>query len=363
MPSDAHTGSGGPDRRTGHHVCAARRSLVAIALAAILLSVGALVGFRSAVSKEAVQALPEGSGLAAGHPGDKGLGEVEGVLVFESFEMGTVGYLSRRWNEVKNPDGEVLRFVDDAPRGAHGVRALEMKATVGTNTGGHLYRTYPGQDLVFLRFYVRFLDEEYIHHFVTFGGYRPATRWPQGHAGKKPNGNERFTVGIEPHGQGGRHPAPGVWSLYTYWHEMKSSADGAYWGNALRAVEPLPVPKDRWQCVEVMVKLNSASDIRDGELALWLDGKLESHFVKGARRGPWSGMGFRLKRRSGEPFGGFSWRSDGALQANMLSLSLYVTERAMRRNGVRDPVGHEVRVRFDHVVIATRYVGPFPPRR
>ena len=86
-----------------------------------------------------------------------------------------------------------------------------------------------------------------------------------------------------------------------------------------------------------------------------------AHLERGVRRGPWTGMGFQLREEGGEPFEGFRWRTDTRLKANMISLSLYVTERAMRRNGVREPAGRTVRVLFDHVVVARRYVGPFPP--
>ena len=41
----------------------------------------------------------------------------------------------------------------------------------------------------------------------------------------------------------------------------------------MRPAQPAQVPRGRWQCVEIMLKLNSAPDRADGELALWLDGK------------------------------------------------------------------------------------------
>ena len=331
------------------------RSLTALLLVALL-------GTTGAAEPEAPSdaALPRGPGLAANHPGDRGIEGADGVRLAESFEEGTISDLSKRWSEVKNPEGAALRLVEDVPANAFGKHALEIKATVGTNTGGHLYRTFEELDVVHVRFYVKFLDEEYIHHFVTFGGYRPATRWPQGHAGGCPRGAERFTVAIEPHGRGGRHAAPGIWSFYDYWHEMKRSADGGHWGNCLLPAKPQTVPLDRWQCVEVRVALNSAPDLRDGESALWLDGEPVARFRKGTRRGPWTGMGFQQLETGGEPFEGFSWRTDTRLRANMLSLSLYVTERAMRANGVKDPAGRVVRVRFDHLVVADRYIGPFP---
>ncbi|MHC5009440.1 MAG: hypothetical protein ACYTG6_00640 [Planctomycetota bacterium] len=340
-----------------------RRALVTIGTTLLLLwGVGSGGGPGAAGEEEPPPTLPTGPGIAAAYPGDDGLEGAEGVRFVESFESGTIADLGARWSERKNPGGTVLRFVEDAPEGAAGHRALEVTATVGENTGGHLYRTYDGLDTVFLRFHVKFLDEAYIHHFVTFGGYRPATRWPQGHAGERPDGDERFTVAIEPHGRGGRVPPPGAWTFYNYWQEMKISADGRHWGNGLRPPTEQRVPLRRWQCVEVMVKLNSAPEVPDGELALWLDGDLVAHFRRGARRGPWSGMGFELLEEGGEPFEGFRWRKDVRLQANFLTLSLYVTERAMRRNRVRDPDGRQVRVLFDDVVLADRYVGPIRRR-
>lgn len=328
----------------------------------LLIALLLLGGAEGVSAKEAQQAtLPEGHGLSARYAGDKGIAKDPTVLIAESFETGTIAELSKRWSDVKNPKGKVLSFVEDVPSGADGKRALQVEATVGENTGGHLYGTYAEQETVFLRFYVKFLSEEYLHHFVGLGGYRPKTRWPQGHAGEKPRGDERFTVAIEPHGQRGRGAPPGIWSFYNYWCEMKRSADDKHWGNALKAVSPPKVPLRRWQCVEVMVKLNSKPELHDGELALWLDGKLVAHFRKGARRGPWTGMGFQLRQSGGESFEGFRWRNDARLKANMVVLSSYVTARAMQRQGVRDAHGRKVRVLFDHVVVATAYVGPLQP--
>jgi len=311
--------------------------------------------------EETAPALPEGPGIASKHKGDKAIATHKAVLVAESFEHGAVSDLGKRWSEVKNPLGTVLSFHEDVPAGAHGKRSLQVKATVGENTGGHVYTTFAEQERVFLRFYVKFLDAEYLHHFVGLGGYRPKTRWPQGHAGTRPDGSERFTVAIEPHGRSGRREPPGIWSFYNYWCEMKVSADGKHWGNGLKAVTPPEVPLKRWQCVEVMVKLNSKPALHDGELALWLDGKLVAHFRKGARRGPWTGMGFQLRTSGGESFEGFRWRTDERLKANMVVLSSYVTARAMQRQGIRDPRGRRVRVLFDQVVVATDYIGPLRP--
>ena len=138
---------------------------------------------------------------------------------------------------------------------------------------------------------------------------------------------------------------------------MKISADGRYWGNGLRPARPALVPKDRWQCVEIMLKCSSGPDRRDGELALWLDGELRAHFHKGARRGPWTGMGFSLVDEGGEPFEGFRWRTSTDLKVNFFWLLHYVTPNAARQNRVKNPKRLN-RVWFDHIVVSTQYIGP-----
>lgn len=302
--------------------------------------------------------LPEGPGLAAQYPGDQGIARDRSVVFAEDFESAAIPEIAKRWGSAQNPQGRALELVKDAPPGSSGRQALQITAHPGRDTGGHLYtRLARGLDTAFARFYVKFPKPPgYIHHFVHFGGYRPPTPWPQGGAGERPRGDDRFTVGIEPFGYNGRVPPPGNWNFYTYWHQMKISADGRYWGNGLQPVRPAPVPVDRWQCVEMMIQLNSSPDKSDGELALWLDGKLVAHFRPGVPRGRWTGLGFQLLDSGGEPFEGFCWRTHEDLKVNFFWLLHYVTPEALRRNKV-DDIEKPNSVRFDHVVVATRYIG------
>jgi len=310
-------------------------------------------------AEPATPKLPEGPGLAAKYPRDAGIAADPRVLFADDFESGDVEALAKRWDSVSNQGGKVVAFSDDVPAASGGKRSLQMTATLGQDTGGHLYsRLRRPVDKGFLRFYVKFAENaEYIHHFMHFGGYNPPTQWPQGGAGDRPKGHERVTVGIEPHGAYGRFPAPGAWTFYAYWAEMKISADGRYWGNGLRPTRAQAIPRNRWQCVEVMMKLNSVPDSHDGELALWLDGKLDGHYVKGVRRGTWSGMGFDLVEQGGEAFEGFRFRTDKALKINFVWLLHYVTDGAARQNRVRNP-DPKNRVWFDDVVVAEEYIGP-----
>lgn len=138
---------------------------------------------------------------------------------------------------------------------------------------------------------------------------------------------------------------------------MKVSAGGRYWGNAIHPEDLEQIPRGKWQCVEIMLKLNSAPERHDGELALWIDGALRMHVAPGVPRGPWTGMGFALLDEGGEPFEGFRWRIDERLKINFFWLLHYVTENAARQNraGRVNPVN---RVWFDDIVLATEYIGP-----
>lgn len=303
--------------------------------------------------------LPSGPGLAALYPGDAGIASDPRVLLFEDFEIPSKSALPSRWESVSDQDGRVIALVPDAPPGSPGTNSIEFTATLGKDTGGHLYRRLPrAVDRAFARFLVRFDETNgYTHHFVHFGGYNPSTAWPQGGAGERPAGNERFTVGVEPFGDYGRHRPPGLWNLYTYWQEMKVSAGNRYWGNGLRPARDFAATPGAWQCLEVMVQLNSAPDRHDGELALWVDGRLALHLAPGSRRTEWTGMGLTQLAEGGAPFEGFRWRNSDDLKVNFFWLLDYVTENVARQNRVTDPPRVN-RVRFDHIVVAEDYIGP-----
>lgn len=190
---------------------------------------------------------------------------------------------------------------------------------------------------------------------LTRMGYNPPMSWPQGDVGR-PRGDERAMVELAVSTNYGHYPPPGIWGVSCFWPDMKISADGNYWGNCLRPARPARVASDRWQCVEVMLKLNSAPEKADGELALWLDGRLQMHVKPGVRRGPWSGMGFNVVESGGEPFEGFRWRTSSDLKVNFLWLLYNITEAGARLNKVKE--SRINRVWFDDIVVSTAYVGP-----
>ena len=244
---------------------------------------------------------------------------------FEAFDK-------KNWDDFgRSP--EAVKIVDGGPTGEG--KCVEITATLGKDTGAHLFKKLdPGLDTCHLRFYVKFEKEhDYLHHFVHLVGYNPATRYPQGGAGERPEGDKRFSTGIEPWGNWGRHKPPGAWHFYTYWCEMKKAPDGKYWGNGFGPEKPVPVERDRWICVEIMLQTNSAPDKADGKQALWIDGK---------KIGEW---------------GGFRWRTDPKLKVNGIWMLYYITENAARQNKVKEPRKVN-RVWFDEIVASESYIGP-----
>jgi hypothetical protein len=275
--------------------------------------------------------LPDGPGLAAAFPGDSGIRGSPDVVFADDFETGRLG---ETWDEVGNKDGKVLSLGNPGAESGLGKRCLRVEAHLGRDTGGGLTRWFEPADTVFVRFYTRFDGAcDYVHHFVTLRanrGLKGGDRWSGfGGAGLRPDGTERFSTAIEPWGNWGRWPAPGRWNFYSYWHEMEVSRDGKYWGNSYGVPEAPVILRDRWICVEFMLKHNTPGTA-DGEQAFWIDGVLQGHWK------------------------GFDWRKTPQLRANALTLEAYVTDR-----WTKNPVNV---VEFDSAVIARRYIGPLGRR-
>ena len=288
-------------------------------------------------------------GLAQRYPGDMGLAQDPNVIFLEDFESGSLDTVAARWESVKNLD--IMSLSPDTPSGSHGEHSLLMSHVGGSSTGGHLYRRLlPGYDQLHVRFYVKFdLDCAPIHHFVHVGGYCPATAWPQGGAGTRPGGDERFSTGVEPFGDAWR------WDFYSYWMGMRSSPDGHSWGHDFINDPALAVARGRWICVELMMKMNDPVTESNGEQALWIDGKpwnkdgqWVSHLGSGFPKGRWVWDSF-IPDPEGDPFKGFRWRKTEELNLNVLWLLLYITKA---------PAGHVSEVWFDDIVVARQYIGP-----
>ena len=306
--------------------------LVNVAFVVCMLAAGnALPATRPAgraTTQPTTQPATQPAGIAARYPGDKGIAKDPAVIVHEDFEASAID--RKRWPNVSNKAG-ALKLVRDAKGAVSGRQCLQVTATLGKNTGGHLFRRFDkGYQRLHARFRVKFAaDCDCTHHFVHMAAELPAYRWPTGGAGLRPAGDKKFTVAIEPWGKWGRYPPPGGWHFYCYWWKMPRSRDGKYWGQGF-ARKAYAVPKrDVWYCVEFMAACNTPGK-PDGQVALWIDGKKLAHHKN------------------------VNWRSDPKLKLNAFWLMLYVTANSAKTNKVN-------RGWFDDVVVATKYIGPLVP--
>lgn len=270
--------------------------------------------------------LPQGPGLASAFYADAKVQTQPDVIFADDFEAEKLG---GTWDEVGNPHGNVLSLVNPEHE-LLGKRCLRVEAHLGKDTGGGLTKWFQPADSEYFRFYVKFDKAcDYVHHFVTLRankGLHGGGKWSGfGGAGLKPTGEDRFSTAIEPWGAYEKHQPPGAWNFYSYWHEMKMSGDKKYWGNSFIPEDAPDIVRDKWICVEFMLKQNTPGK-PDGQQAFWIDGVLCGH---------WRGI---------------NWRTSPTLNANALTLESYFTDRWTK---------HETNiVWFDNFIIAKRYIGP-----
>ena len=295
----------------------------AVCLCVSQLAAAAVPAFENVAASST---LPRGLGLAAKFPGDDQLSAHPAVMFADNFEQGALG---ARWDTKGSTGGKALSFAP-AGGGVCGERCMKVEARLGENQGDGFTKWFRPAARVFVRFYVRFdANCDYVHHFVTLRankGLQGGDKWSGfGGAGLKPSGDERFSTALEPWGNWARWAPPGKWNFYSYWHEMKVSPDGKYWGNSFLPEGQDVIPKERWISAEFMLQHNTPGQ-PDGEQAFWIDGKLLGH---------WRGI---------------HWRKSAELQANALTLEAYVTDR-----WTKNPTNT---VCFDNLVIAREYIGP-----
>ncbi len=264
-----------------------------------------------------------------------------GIIFREDFESNSIDQLQDNWDDRKNTKGMSLN--DDVPEGSGGKQSLMITYIAGENQGGHLFKSFPqGYDSLFARFYVKFLTRNSkIHHLVKLGGYNPASTYPKGLAGLKPQGNDFLISGIEC-----PLSSSWEWGFYTYWKDMLGSSDSGYWGNTFRPETPIEMEVGEWTCVEFMLKMNSPVEELNGEMAFWINGKKILHLGENfplLKKG-----GNSIESSDGYPFEGFQWRNKEDLKLNFFWLNYYMT---------KGNLGDIDQILFDEVVVSTEYIG------
>lgn len=257
--------------------------------------------------------------------------EERGTVFFhEDFEDGNFN----EWFDAWGPP-EVVRDSSQAHTGNHALRCLTQYENDDSSTASIKYWFHPGYDKVYYRFYCKFADnfnQGWGMHFCSLYAVQGDNKWGEmGKAGIKPNGDDRFGTGFEPWSNWESLTPPGRMQFYTYWHEMQpdiydDNGDGIpdihYWGNSFYPNPPIMPERDRWYCMEIMIKSNDAGQ-DDGEMAAWIDGQLYMH----------------LK--------GFNWRTTNDLKLKRITLGVYI------HNNPKANV-----VWFDDVALSSGYIGP-----
>jgi hypothetical protein len=300
------------------------------------------------------------AGLSAKYPGDVGIENDPAVVWHENFEHGSVGAVVARYNDSKNQTG--MELVSDVPAKSSGAASMKLTASgTGANATDFYKRLDPGYDEWFVRWYAKYQSGVAWHHSgMWVGGYNPASNWPSPQAGSKPNGDDRFSVAMEPTGSG----ANPRMDFYNYWMTMHSwmdspSGGSAYYGNTLIHDTSLKADDDQWMCLEVKITLNpDPSSAAGAELALWKNDQLVVHFTDQGPLGYWIKDKFCPQTADGPectdyppPSGttmiplDLRFRSTTALKLNAFWPQNYITS------------GGAGSVWYDDMVVATERVG------
>jgi hypothetical protein len=197
------------------------------------------------------------------------------VIFHDPYEDTSSATLANRYQTVQNPAG--ISFVTDKHSKTRGARSVRLTAGASSDNAA-MYRNFgTGYDEVYLRYYTKYVGTNFHHSGFWFGGYNPATNWPNPRAGQKPVGNERFSFGLEPH-------SGNYMDLYTYWMKMRSwkasnPVAGDYFGNTIIHKNDFRIRQAQWTCYEVHLKLNpDPTNGRDSVLEVWENDQLVRRF-------------------------------------------------------------------------------------
>ena len=291
--------------------------------------------------------------LSDRYPGDVGLGGDPAVIWFEDFEA-SLSAITGRYDQTQGVAR--MQVVSDAASG----NALSLTAGGGVDAVD-LYKQLPDHDDVFVRWYVKYDAGVPWHHSgMWFGGYNPGMRYPSPGAGTKPDGDDRFSISLEPvFGVGG---ATARFDFYNYWMNMHSWMqpvlnDGtSYYGNALVHRQAFTIDETQWVCLEVHVKLNpNAGSATGAVLEVW---KNDTHVIRFDDTGPmgwWVRDKFCPATADGNECTDYPATPNEILNLQFRSTTAYGINAFWPQNYITDAAMGTLR--FDQMVVATTRVG------
>ena len=365
----------------------------------LLLTIACSEGSQTnATNREKTKTVDEiGTGIASKYPGDVEIGKDPSVIFTEDFEAESIADVVKNWSWSEGDKDDRLSLDNiPGPAGSKGKTSLKMtilREQLEQKAGCGLVKIFDERnEQLFLRFYVKFAEDYgYNHHFTSLSGVVNPVPAPSGKSGQLPTQHFSSTIDQLTHNLNSpeqEFAPPGCWLFYSYWSEMNSwqNADGTpdgrpnpYYGNVFMPKNPVPAIRGEWQCVEIMIRVNSAPDKYDGAHAFWIDGEFVGHWdpkEKNPVEGYWQSDRFILdpENENTGPFPGIRWRTFEdrelfeKLKINRLRVQNYVSDISW---GYVDEYAkehpeflinlEEATVWKDNFVVATEYIGPITP--
>ncbi len=302
-----------------------------------------------------------GGSLASKYPGDVGIQNDPAVVWVESFEEGDAASVGARYDSHANPQG--LTLESDVPAKSSGKTSGRMTASGDGANATDLYKSLsPGWDEWYVRWYAKYEPGaiEWHHVGVWFGGYDPAIPYPNPQAGLKPNGDDRFSIAIEPVFDVGSGAAR--FDTYDYWMQMHSwmdqpSGNTAYYGNAVVHQNSFTVDEGQWVCLEVHAKLNASTSSGQGAvLEVWKNDTLVQRFDDAGPMGYWIKDKFCPQGADGAECTDYPAPFDTVLDLQQRSTSSLKLNAFWPQNYITQS-GTTAWVEYDDMVIATSRIG------
>ena len=287
---------------------------------------------------------PAGSGIAAGYPGDVGIGADPRVIFADDFESyADAAGLDQRWDAVFQR--EQVRIATEGANVWGGAQALEFTLPLGdSELSNAVSKVLANEvDVLYLRYYSKYEDTFDVVGSSHNGSEISAHYFVDGNAtpGIPADGTNKYLIAFENWRGEAATPTPGEQNVYIYHPEQRSQwgdhffPDGRVMPNTSLAFDfgpefvarPNVVPElGRWYSYEVMLEANTPG-MRDGRVTCWMDGELIADFPN-----------LRL-------------RDVATLTIDHFSIGLHAGA---------NPSG-TTRKWYDNVVAATEYIGPVAP--
>lgn len=257
------------------------------------------------------------------------------------FEAADAADIDKYWNDTYGVPERVY-LIGDNPGGIPGGRSMRMQVVnsterpldhgVSSGPKKFLGANVDWQELYYRR-YVRFNADFQQGNFMHLGGlgacHPDLYPWQcMGQAGRRPQGDDRFSSNLEPWSAYQTLPWPGRWGFYSYYYRMHMDCghpgpDDCY-GDMFAPESDVFVPRGEWAVLEMMIDPGTPNRA-DGSQTFWIDGR-------------------RVFSATG-----MAWRTTDELRINKVGAYLYIHNNPAYTTNILD---------MDNVIVSREYIGP-----